>query len=382
MKIEERPTDVESHALAFGRVALSVTATGGHLDEICFELEDGRVVRPMHSAPWRGEAFDDDTPPMLRHLTGDFFCAPFGPGDLPSHASPVHGYTANGRWSLRDRRDDALSLTLDDAVMGATVTKTVMLRPDEAVIYQRHVFTGGDGALPLGHHAMLSARSQMTLSFGPRQWAGSPPEPTEIAPDGRSLLAADRTFDDLHAAYLAEGGTVDVTRYPFADDHDDIWMVVADPSPEFGWTAATCEADGWVWFSLKDPRQLPQTVVWMSNGGRSYAPWNDRHRHAIGLEDVCGYFHLGHAASLAAGCVPGTSAPTVARLTPSQPLVVSYMFGLAAAPKKFGAVTDIRRAAGGVALRNAAGAEVFVACDPDFLMTTESEMHDDSKPFD
>lgn len=371
MKNEERPTDASSHALALGRVALAVTEIGGHLDEICFEMEDGRAVRPMHSAPWRGEAFDDDTSPMLRQLTGDFFCAPFGPGDLPGHASPVHGKTANGHWTLRERRGDALTLTLDDTVMGAAVTKTVMLRQNESVIYQRHVFTGGEGALPLGHHAMLSARSPLTLAFGPRLWAGSPPEPTEIAPEGRCLLEADQTFNDLHAVPLVRGGTVDVTRYPFAEDHDDIWMVVADPSPEFGWTAATCEAEGWLWFSLKDPRRLPQTVVWMSNGGRSYAPWNDRHRHAIGLEDVCGYFHLGHAASVAAGCVPGTSAPTVARLAPSQPLVVSYMFGLAKAPHGFGAVTEIRRAPGGVALRNDVRAEVFVACDPDFLKTTK-----------
>ncbi len=112
----------------------------------------------------------------------------------------------------------------------------------------------------------------------------------------------------------------------------------------------------------------------MSNGGRSYAPWNDRHRHAIGLEDVCSYFHLGHAASIVTGYVPGTSAPTVARLTQEQPLVVSYMFGLAAAPKGFGAVAEILRARNGVTLSNTAGVEIFVACDPDFVNYTERAM--------
>ena len=359
---------IESHSLTSDRVTLSVTKIGGHLDGVSFDLGDGRVVRPMHSAPWRAEMFDDDTPPMLRQLTGDFFCAPFGPGDLPGHEAPVHGNTANGHWSLETRHSHALSMVLNETVMGATVSKTVMVRPEETVVYQRHVFTGGDGPVPLGHHAMLSARSKLTLGFGPYQWAGSAPVPTEIAPEGRCLLATGRSFDDIQAAPLADGGTADLTRYPFADNHDDIWMIVADPDPAFGWTAATCEDEGWVWFSLKDPRALPHTVVWMSNGGRSYPPWNDRHRFAIGLEDVCGYFHLGHAASVAAKCVPDTSSPTVVHLSATTPLIVPYIFGLVAAPHDFGAVVKIRRADEGVRICNEAGVEIFASCDPTFLI--------------
>ena len=67
---------------------------------------------------------------------------------------------------------------------------------------------------------------------------------------------------------------------------------------------------------LKDPRVLPQTVVWMSNGGRDYAPWNGRHRRAIGLEEICGYFHLGHAASLADNPVAAAGSPTAVTLDP------------------------------------------------------------------
>ena len=47
---------------------------------------------------------------------------------------------------------------------------------------------------------------------------------------------------------------------------------------------------------LKNPAELPVTMLWISNGGRDYAPWSGRHRGVLGIED--GRTALGHAASL------------------------------------------------------------------------------------
>ena len=63
--------------------------------------------------------------------------------------------------------------------------------------------------------------------------------------------------------------------------------MVAKPG-DFAWTAATL--DGYVWISLKDPRTLPSTLFWISNGGRHGEPWNGRHLRRLGLEEICGHF--------------------------------------------------------------------------------------------
>ncbi len=47
---------------------------------------------------------------------------------------------------------------------------------------------------------------------------------------------------------------------------------------------------------LKDPRDLPVTMLWLSNGGRNYAPWNGRHLGVLGIED--GRTAVGHASSI------------------------------------------------------------------------------------
>ena len=87
---------------------------------------------------------------------------------------------------------------------------------------------------------------------------------------------------------------------------------------------------------------------------------------AIGLEEICGYFHLGHAASIADNPVAASGSPTAVELS-GRPLTVSYMFGLAEAPQGFGAVSDIVRVAGGVKLVDGGGREVFAACDVSFV---------------
>jgi hypothetical protein len=353
--------------LASDRVSLGVTQTGGHLSDVTFTLPDGRQVRPMHVAPWADEDLPDDTPAILKVLRGDFFCAPFGLSDLIEPATPVHGPAANGTWRLLDSSATALDAELAGGVMGATLTKHVEVRQGEAVVYQRHSFSGGNGRLPIGHHAMLYARSPLQLAFSPWKKALTPAEPVETAPHGRDLLAAGQSMVDLKAARRVDGSPVDLTVYPTPDGTEAIWMLVSDPTRSFSWTAATAAEEGWVWFGLKNPRVLPQTLIWCSNGGRDYAPWNGRHRRVIGLEEICGYFHLSHGGSIGDNPVATAGSPTAIELGPGRSREISYIFGLAETPAGFGAVADIRSVPGGIELVDAEGRKAFAACDVTFL---------------
>ena len=59
--------------------------------------------------------------------------------------------------------------------------------------------------------------------------------------------------------------------------------------------------------------------------------------------------------------------PTATTLQPNGSVVIPYMFGLAAAPAGFGAVTRIEEEDGGVIIADADGHEVFAACDVSFV---------------
>lgn len=353
--------------LSSDRVSLGVTETGGHLSDVAFDIGHDRRVTPMHTAPWQPDDLGPDTDPILQVLRGDFFCAPFAANDVDPAETRIHGATANGTWRLTGSGDGWIEAVLDAEVMGARVTKRVELRPGERVVYQRHTLDGGEGRLPLGQHAMLHADPPLRLAFSPWVWAGTPPQPIETPPGGRSALATAQEIADLTRVELADGGTADVTRFPFDTGHDDILSLASGPDPAFAWTAATCTEAGWVWFGLKNPRILPETLIWMSHGGRRYAPWNGRHTHCIGLEEVCSYFHLGHAASIADNPLSRRGIPTATTLKPNGSVVIPYAFGLAATPPGFGAVARIDEEDGGVLIADADGREVFAACDVSFV---------------
>lgn len=350
------------------RASLAITETGAHLSDVRFALDDGRTIEPMHTSPWEHEALPPDVPPILRVLRGDFFCAPFAGSDVISTEPRAHGLPANGIWRVTGQTPRSLDLMLDGDVMGATITGRYEVRPGHAVVYQKHVIAGGNGRVPMAHHAMLRAEPPLQLAFGPHVWAGTPSIAPESPPNGRSILAYPQDIADLTTARLADGGTADLTTYPFAEGHEDLWMVATDATASFGWTAAT-SSEGWVWFALKDPRVLPGTVLWLSNGGRSYVPWSSRHRNVIGIEEVRSYFANGHAASIADNPLSRRGIPTAFELEPHGKIVINYLFGVAPAPADFGPVTDIRPDGDGISISNGRGTRLHAPVDLSFLST-------------
>jgi hypothetical protein len=352
-----------SWPLKSDRVALQITELGGQLDQVRFRTATG-VFEPMHVAPWTDEPLDDDIPPMLRMLRGDFFCAPFGDSDILDDEPRPHGAPANAQWRRLAASEDALELELEKPVCGARVTKRVHLHHGHAVVYQEHELAGGDGDLPIGHHAMLKAEQPLLLSFSPTVWRGTPPAVFEGDPDrGRSLLKYSATFDDLAHVPLASGDTADLTTYPRYQDHEDLLMLVADPAVRPAWTCAVNPRAGWIWFALKDAAVLRNTVLWMSNGGRYYPPFSRRHKRVLGLEETTSYFHLGHAASTTPNILTGSGYPTAVTLEPDQPLRVRYLFGLATVPGEFGHVQSVHFERDGLTFVDEHGLQTFAPCD-------------------
>jgi len=312
---------------------------------------------------------------MLRGLRGDFFCAPFGVSDLIVEETHPHGTTANGMWQNTLQDTQTLEFVLETTVLGAEVSKRVHLNPGEAMVYQEHIFAGGSGRLPLGHHAMLRVEEALELSFSRWVWGGTPPNPLETEPEqGRSSLRYPQRFENLSQVVLENGGHADLSRYPTLEGSEDLLMLVSDDTLPFAWTTATNREAGWVWFALKDPRILRSTVLWMSNGGRFYPPFSGRHRRVLGLEEVCAYFHLGHRASSEPNPLSERGIPTALELRADQKLSVRYAFGMVEVPPSFGRVADVRATRGGITLEDSAGLQVFAPCDAGFVTPHQEDL--------
>jgi hypothetical protein len=298
-----------------------------------FEVRRGsRRIAPFARVPWADSPDADrmpaDAPPHLARMSGDFFCAPFCADDI--EGAPLHGWPANAPWDLVSEEtlpDGAKArFRLTRRVAGAVVEKVWRLRHDHPFLYQRHEFHGGTRPVPVAHHAMIDLRSGGLLAFSRKLWAETPERGLE---PGRSLLAYPARHGDL-TAFPGRDGPVDLTRLPFGHRHEDFAMLVDDPGQRIGWATALRPACGDVAMLLKPVARLPQTMLWISNGGRDRAPWCGQHVGVLGIEEACALAGEGWSAALAPNRLTARGIATALDLTAAP--VVSVATAMGAVP--------------------------------------------------
>jgi hypothetical protein len=353
-----------------------LTKQGGHLGPVTFRL-DHRTVSPLSVAPWAREPVARSTIPLLRALRGDFFCAPFGGNGTPwrGEQHPPHGEPANANWRLTgiEHSDERVTLraSLELRVRKGRVEKTIVLPEGQPIVYQRHVISGARGAMCLGHHVMVKfpdLPGSGTVSTSRLVRAQVFPGAFETpANRGYCALKPGARFRTLERVPLLAGGTTDLSRYPARRGFEDLVMLTADPALTLAWSAVTFPLQRYVYFALRDPRVLRHTILWISNGGRHYPPWSGRHTAVMGIEDTTSYFHYGLAESVKANPLNRRGIPTALTLHPRKPTAVSYIFGVAAIPKGFDRVAEIREHRTGVELVSPGGQRVRCAVDLGWL---------------
>lgn len=66
-------------------------------------------------------------------------------------------------------------------------------------------------------------------------------------------------------------------------------------------------------------------MLWYSNGGRDYAPWNGRHLGVIGIED--GRTAVGHRQSVGDNTLKAAGVPTSFTLSPDKTISFRHILG-------------------------------------------------------
>lgn len=278
-----------AYELASDCVRLFITPRGGQIAPVEFTLPEGGVAQPYSLAPWLpAECLDQ--PPLLQVLRGDFFCLPFG--GSKSFSLP-HGEPANASWQWLEQSTGRLSMRMDLTECNGTLIKELILHPGHRVLYQQHAISGLDGVFNYGHHPILHLPPDRPcpvrvspFRFGQVYPAGF----ADKAAGETSTLQPGARFESLSAVPDTHGNTVSLASMPFTQGSEDLVMMTAAQSG-LGWTAVTFP--GFVWIALRNTRDFPSTLFWMSNGGRPQAPWLGKHTPRVGIEDVCSHFHDG-----------------------------------------------------------------------------------------
>jgi hypothetical protein len=362
------------HTVSAEGISVKVDLDIGHLRSVEI-VRDGRRLTPFYTAPWVDDpkiADDESIVPNLRGLSGDFFCAPFGRSDVEE--APPHGWPANSRWELVDTHahpagGSVARFTLQKPVMGARLSKEIILRDGHPFIYQRHIFEGGERAVTVASHAMTQFATRGRLSFSPKVYGETPDQPQESDPArGRSALAYPARFTDLSAVALKDGRTTDLRSYPIASRHEDFVMLVEAKGNHLGWAAAVRPDASDVVLSLKSPADFPVTMLWFSNGGRDYAPWNGRNVGVLGIEEGRANSAAGHAASIAPNPLSQSGIPTALELKRDGAVEVRHVIGGLPLPDGWTEIAAVESGANGtLTVSDVSGASQQLPFDPSFL---------------
>jgi len=380
MKAKTTVLGQPSWRLATNEVEAYVTELGGHLAPVTFDVQ-GRKIMPYAVAPWAEEKLDPELPPVLQSLRGDFFCMPFGGNEKPFRGErhPAHGETANAKWKLESQSTadgrSCLHLSLETKVRAGHVDKRICLIEGHNALYCQHVISGMSGLMNPGHHATLQFPDEPNsglISTSPFVYGQVYPQPVEQPENkGYCCLKPGFEFDSLREVPTITGEIADLSRFPARRGFGDLAMVVSDVDVPFAWTAVAFPKQRYAWFALKDPRVLRNTVFWIANGGRHYAPWNGRHINVMGLEEVTSYFHPGLAESAGKNPLSEKGFPTCLRLDAKQPLVVNYIMAVAPIPASFDHVASIEASQDNstVTLTSSNGKRVNAPIDVNFLQS-------------
>ena len=348
----------EAWILQTDDIELSVTVAGGMIAPVEFFRRSRQPVQPYYISPWQREGLSFDHDPVLNTLRGDFFCMPFGAdNDLPGESHHTHGEPVYSQWQLRSYEKTSaktyFSASLDTRERPGHITKRIMLDNAHSALYVEHELSGYSGSMTLGHHATLRADhlkpGEMKLSTSPIAFGIGRPD-SEGYCGGAEYMSVKgsqpfSSLDDVPSIWK-EPGSIDAGVFPSRKGYGDIIGVASKGAltdkeqPPVAWTAAVMAHQGYLWYSLKDPKLLPLLVIWTDYYGRHGEPWNGRNL-CIGLEDVCGYLAEGLAPSMRENPISQAGVPTVHALTPEKNLKIPYIQGVIPVDAHFDRVRTI-----------------------------------------
>lgn len=339
-----------SYLISTDKVKAALTVQAGHLGPVTFKL-DKREIQPFSVAPWWNEEVSSDLPNAAGILRGDLFCMPFGLNLVPFNGErhQVHGETANDKWDFEEISENdgktSLHVSMDVKVRTGKVDKWIILAADETNIYQKHKITGMSGPMCFGHHPMLKIPDYNDAArYSASRWIYGQVsvEPVELPENkGYSMLKTGAVFNDLTRVTTVTGEFADLTRYPRGRGFDDVVSIAADATEQIAWNAVTFPREGYMWFSVRDPKVLSSTMLWLSNGGRHYPPWNGRHINVLGVEDHTSFFHFGLNRAVKTNEFSKRGIRTFYDMDANKSLEVKHIMGLVKIPADFEIVDRI-----------------------------------------
>jgi hypothetical protein len=336
---------------------------------------DGKKICPYFIAPWWEEPWLDIGVDLLNVARGSFFCMPFGGDDTGYNGKvePVHGSCASENWTMISANDknEEKTMYIEFSKGRGSIEKELKLIKGQTVFYERNTIKNYSGKYPVAFHPMIklpdtSGTAHLSIGFV-KDCFSAPIQFENPENGGYSLFKNNQQIKDIRKVKTVFGDTEDLTKQPIRIGFEDIILFFNDTNKQIGFTAITFKEEGFVYFQLKNPRKLKNTMLWFSNGGRHYAPWNGRCKSVLGIEDSISFFHYGAKASAEPNFLNEMGYETSILFKEEKEYNFELISGIAKVPSGFQAVESIETKEDGITIIGTDSSKIGVLLDLGFI---------------
>jgi hypothetical protein len=323
-----------ARSLVWQHGVVSVEDLGGQLGPTLFVLPDGRQVAPFQIAPWADDPGGEELPGILKRLRGEWPCVPFGsdadrapaagwPGSLAAKTVDElpHGFGSNNVWSFEAAGDGSIALAIDypedHPIRG--LRRTVTPDPNATALdFTLEIDVRRDCELPLGLHPSFRLPTKpgaMRIEVGSDIAGMTFPAPV----DESSIFTQGALLEPWHDVPLKAGGRMDIRQVPLPVQTEELVQLMGLPGQGSLWNTAEGYRVKLSW----NPEHYPSALLWLSNRGRTFAPWNGRHL-ALGFEPICSAFDLGQQVSAADNPILRRGVATARKFSAGERFITRY----------------------------------------------------------
>lgn len=287
-------------------VRAEVQTLGAMVGPAWFTL-GGVEVQPFAVAPWAGDTGPsyDALPNILKRLRGEWACVPFGiernlselPRDWQPEAGEAmselvpHGLSSNEDWQITRLSSDRIELALEypEPHSVRLLKRTISasgLKPQldlSLTVEVREPCEFPMGLHPTFRLPAVPRRAILTLDPAAQVWTS----PLALEPV-TARFRADIRGVAANRVPLLDGSDEDITHLPLPYAAEEVVLATGLR----GHVTVQNLDDQYTVALSWDPSIFPGCQLWLSNGGRSYYPWNSRFL-ALGVEPVRAAFDLG-----------------------------------------------------------------------------------------
>lgn len=289
---------------------------------------DGKKISPFYSHPWP----EDDKTGLIGFLKGDFFCAPFGirpsntiqgyePAELSSEKEYAHGYSSNGKWEQAERSDDKATITLKykESVIDKVDRKVSFLEDRIGISFKNSVFVNENTNLPIGAHPIFrlperTGAAKLVLPKYDKVYT------YPIKTDETSMLKTNQAVNDISKMPMANGKFIDMTHLPLESATEEVIMLAG---VEDGRVCLENHDEGYRAVLEFEADKIPNFLLWVSNRGRQFEPWNGRNL-CLGIEPVASAFDFGTDISRSNNALSKQGVKTCVHIEKDSPFEFSY----------------------------------------------------------